>query len=234
MNMKNIVIVGCSKGIGLATTKILSENHHVIGLSRTYNETLYHANITFHAIDVLSGNLDEIHFPEIIDGLVYTPGSINLKPFNRLKEDDFKQDFEINVIGAVKIIQKLLPNLKKSPSASIVLFSTVAAKIGIPYHASVACSKSAIEGLTKSLAAEFSNFKIRVNAIAPSLTNTPLASALLCNPKNIEAAENRHPLKRIGSPEEMAEMTAFLISDKSSWMTGQIIGVDGGLGTLKV
>lgn len=232
--MKNIIIVGSGKGIGLATAKILSEQNKIIGISRTENPELNHPNIEFHQMDILSGNLDEITFPEVVDGLVYAPGSINLKPFNRLSIDDFRNDFEINVAGAVKIIQKLLPNLKKSESASVVLFSSVAAKLGMPFHTSIAASKNAVEGLTKSLAAEFAAQKIRFNAIAPSLTDTPLASNLLSTPEKKEAVAKRHPLQRVGTAKEIAEMTAFLVSDKSSWITGQIFGIDGGMGSIKL
>lgn len=232
--MKNMVIIGCGSGIGLAAAKILSENHKVIGISRTFNPELQHENIEFHEMDILTDNLDDIAFPESIDGLVYAPGSINLKPFNRLTEDDFRNDFEINVLGAVKCIQKLLPNLKKPESSSIVLYSSVAAKLGMPFHASVAAGKSAVEGLVKSLAAEFSAQKIRVNAIAPSLTDTSLASQLLSTPEKREASGKRHPIQRIGNPAEMAEMTAFLLSDKASWITGQIFGIDGGMGSVKL
>ncbi|MBE4948170.1 SDR family NAD(P)-dependent oxidoreductase [Chryseobacterium culicis] len=232
--MKNIVIIGCGKGIGLATANKLAEKHKIIGISRTENPELNHPNIEFHTMDIMTGNLDEISFPEVIDGLVYAPGSITLKPFNRLSADDFRNDFEINVLGAVKTVQQLLPNLKKSESASVVLFSSVAAKLGMPFHASVAASKNAVEGLTKSLAAEFSAQKIRVNAIAPSLTDTHLASQLLSTPEKREASAKRHPLQRVGTAEEMAEMAAFLVSDQSSWITGQIFGVDGGMGSLKL
>lgn len=232
--MKNIIIVGAGKGIGLATAKILSEQNKIIGISRTEYPELSHPNIEFHQMDILSGNLDEITFPEVVDGLVYAPGSINLKPFNRLSINDFRNDFEINVVGAVKIIQKLLPNLKKSESASVVLFSSVAAKLGMPFHTSIAASKNAVEGLTKSLAAEFAAQKIRFNAIAPSLTDTPLASNLLSTPEKKEAAAKRHPLQRVGTAKEIAEMTAFLVSDRSSWITGQIFGIDGGMGSIKL
>lgn len=232
--MKNIVIIGCGQGIGFATAKILSENNHVIGISKTQNPEVEMLDIEFHQLDILNGNFDDINFPDIVDGLVYAPGSINLKPFSRLTEDDFKNDFEINVLDAVKCIQKLLPNMKKSESASIVLFSSVAAKLGMPFHASVAASKSAVEGLTKSLAAELSAQKIRVNAIAPSLTDTHLASQLLSTPEKREASAKRHPLQRIGNVQEMAKMTAFLLSSDSSWITGQIIGIDGGMGNIKL
>lgn len=232
--MKNIVIIGCGQGIGFATAKLLSENNSVIGISKTENSEIKNLDIEFHQMDILNGNLDEINFPEVVDGLVYAPGSINLKPFNRLTVEDFKNDFEINVLGAVKTIQKLLPNLKKSESASVVLFSSVAAKLGMPFHASIAASKSAVEGLTKSLAAELSSQKIRVNAIAPSLTDTKLASQLLSTPEKVEASGKRHALQRIGKADEMAKMTEFLLSSNSGWMTGQIIGIDGGMGNTKL
>mgnify|MGYP003615789541 FL=1 len=232
--MKNIVIIGCGSGIGLATAKELHKTHQVLGISRTKTSEIDNLNIQFYEKNILTDSLEDITFPEKIDGLVYAPGSINLKPFNRLTEEDFRNDFEINVLGAVKIIQKLLSNLKKSDNASIVLFSSVAAKTGMPFHASIATSKAAIEGLTKSLAAELAAQKIRVNAIAPSLTDTPLASQLLSSEERREASAKRHPLQKIGQPEEIAKMVVFLLSESGSWITGQTIGIDGGIGSLKI
>jgi NAD(P)-dependent dehydrogenase (short-subunit alcohol dehydrogenase family) len=232
--MKNIVIIGCGQGIGFASAKLLSKKNKVIGISKSENTEINELDIEFHQMDILTGNLDEIDFPEVVDGLIYAPGSINLKPFNRLTEDDFKNDFEINVLGAVKTIRKLLPHFKKSESASVVLFSSAAAKLGMPFHASISASKSAVEGLTKSLAAELSTQKIRVNAVAPSLTDTNLASQLLSTPEKREASAKRHPLQRIGNAEEIAKMTAFLLSPDASWITGQIIAVDGGMSNLKL
>lgn len=232
--MKNIVIIGCGQGIGFSAAKILSENYNVIGISKTENNEIKNLNIEFHTMNIADGNLDKINFPDVIDGLVYAPGSINLKPFNRLSLDDFKTDFDINVLGAVKTIQKLLPNMKKSASASIVLFSSVASKLGMPFHASIAASKSAVEGLTKSLAAELSAQKIRVNAIAPSLTDTNLASQLLSTPEKREASGKRHPLQRIGNSDEIGKMVEFLLSENSAWITGQIIGIDGGMSSVKL
>ncbi|WP_288245056.1 SDR family oxidoreductase [uncultured Chryseobacterium sp.] len=230
--MKTIVIVGCGTGIGLETSKILSKNHNVIGISRIKNPESEYTE--FYEMDILSGNLDDITFPDVVDGLVYAPGSINLKPFNRLSAEDFTHDFTINVLGAVKCIQKLLPSLKKSGNASVVLYSSVAAKTGMPFHASVSASKCAIEGLTRSLAAEYSAQKIRFNAVAPSLTDTPLASQLLSTPEKREASAKRHPLQRIGDAAEIARLTAFLLSDDTSWITGQVFGIDGGLSTIKL
>ena len=232
--MKNIVIIGCGSGIGLTTAKELHKTHQILGISRTKTSEIDNLNIQFYEKNILSDSLEDITFPEKIDGLVYAPGSINLKPFNRLTEEDFRNDFEINVLGAVKIIQKLLSNLKKADNASIVLFSSIAAKTGMPFHASIATSKAAIEGLTKSLAAELAAQKIRVNAIAPSLTDTPLASQLLSSEERREASAKRHPLQKIGQPEEIAKMVVFLLSESGSWITGQTIGIDGGIGNLKI
>ncbi|AMO20000.2 SDR family oxidoreductase [Flavobacterium columnare] len=232
--MKNIVVIGCGSGIGLATLKALHNTDHIIGISKTYSTEFDSLDIPFYKKNIITDQLDDIVFPEIIDGIVYAPGSINLKPFHRFTEEDFRADFEINVLGAVKIIQQLLPRLKKSNSASIVLFSSVAAKIGMPFHASIATSKSAIEGLVRSLAAEFAQHNIRINAIAPSLTTTKLSASLLSTPEKIEAAAKRHPLQNIGDPNDIAKMIVFLLSDFSSWITGQIISIDGGMSNIKL
>lgn len=179
--------------------------------------------------------LSEQPFPTFegkIDGLVYCPGSILLKPFRGLKPEDFRAGFELNVMGAIRSIQAYTPNLQLSENASIVLYSSVAVEVGMPFHALVSASKGAIEGLTKALAAEFAS-KIRVNCIAPSLTQTPMADRLVSTAEKIEAMAQRHPMKRIGQPEDIANATQFLLSDASSWMTGQIMHVDGGMSTLK-
>lgn len=232
--MKNIVIAGAGKGIGLKTAEILQAENSLFTISRNSTPELAALNTKFYQIDISKDNLDALSdLPDIIDAVIYCPGSINLRPFNRLSAQDFLNDFNQNVVGAVSLIQKLLPNLKRAGGASIVLFSTVAAKLGMPFHASIATSKAAIEGLAKSLAAELASSKIRVNVIAPSLTDTPLAASLLSTDEKREASAKRHPLQRVGTTDDMASLVSFLISENSSWITGQIIGVDGGMGSLK-
>ncbi len=232
ITMANYFIVGASSGIGKQLATQLSEaGHKVFG---TFNKTAVSENISnveYHSMDVLAEvNVDFL--PETIDALIYCPGSINLKPFTRIKVADFLSDFDLQVGGAVKVIQAVLPRLKAAEHSSIVLFSTVAVQTGLPFHTQVAASKGAIEGLTKSLAAEFAP-KIRVNCIAPSLTDTPLAAMLLNNDQKKDANAERHPLKRIGRTEDIANMAEFLISDKAAWITGQIMHVDGGMSTVK-
>ena len=150
-----------------------------------------------------------------------------------LKPDAFRSDFEINVIGAIKVLQQTQRLLQKTANSSVVLFSTVAVGQGMPYHASIAASKGAIEGLTKTLAAEWAP-KVRVNCVAPSLTDTPLAARLLSSDERREVSAQRHPLKRVGTVSDISEAVCFLLSEKSGWMTGQILGVDGGISALKV
>lgn len=229
--MKTYLIVGGSSGIGFETVKILEPQNKVIVISRTDKNSGELKNVQFYQADVLNDPLPEITEP--IHGLAYCPGSINLKPFKNLTEQDFTQDFAINVTGAVKVIQKYYNNLKNAGSASVVLFSTVAVQTGMPFHASVSAAKGAVEGLTRSLAAEFAP-SIRVNCIAPSVTDTPLAEKLLNSEAKLKAATERHPLKRIGNAEETAQLVAFLLSDTSSFITGQIIKTDGGLSSLKM
>ncbi|HOY14583.1 MAG TPA: SDR family oxidoreductase, partial [Saprospiraceae bacterium] len=191
-------------------------------------------SVTYIRYDVLNDEFPINEMPEIIDGLVYCPGSIVLKPFKSIKVEQFTSDFEINVLGAIKVLQAVLPRLSKSANpASVVLYSTVAVGLGMPFHASISASKGAIEGLTRTLASELSP-KIRVNAIAPSLTETPLSAGLLSTDERKQRSAEMHPMKRFGNAGDIAKMTCFLLSADSSWITGQIIGVDGGLSSLKV
>ena len=229
--MKNILVIGGTKGIGSEVVKHLQGNA-VFFTGRNEPDST-HEGTVYLQMDITKPLPDLSSLPEILHGLVYCPGSINLKPFARLSEEDFKNDWDVNFFGAVKIIQAVLPRLKMADSASIVLFSTVAVALGMPYHASVASSKAALEGLTKSLAAEFAP-KIRINCIAPSLTITPLSEKLTNSPEKIDGAAQRHPLKRIGKAEEIADLACFLLSDKASWMTGQILHLDGGLSSIKL
>ena len=228
---KNILIIGGSSGIGLALADLLSSSNNIYVASRS-SDNLAGLNAHHITFDATSENLDTSLLPEKLDGFVYCPGSINLRPFKGLSVEAFEKDFQINVTGAINSLKNVLGNLSASGNASIVFFSTVAVQTGMPFHSSVAASKGAIEGLTRSLAAEFAP-KIRVNAIAPSIVNTPLASKFLNNDTKLEKANERHPLGRIGSAKEIAQATAFLLGEESSWMTGRVLQLDGGIGNLK-
>lgn len=229
--MKTFVLIGGSSGIGLSSATLLKERgHRVIVLAR--NAPSHAEGIEFYAWDAMTEPFPTLPI-DTLDGLVYCPGSIVLKPFNRIAESEFLEAIQLNALGAVKALQSTFALLRKNGSASVVLFSTVAVQTGMPFHSSVAMAKGALEGLTRSLAAEWAPH-IRVNAIAPSLTQTPLAEKLLSTPEKIEAGNKRHPLGRIGQPEDIANAVVFLLEETSSWITGQILAVDGGMGQLKI
>lgn len=228
---KNILLIGGSTGIGQELAEILATEHVVFVASRkkgNLSEKISHLEF-----DVLKDEISNLDLPEIIDGFVYCPGSIDLKPFKMIKPELFEKEMNLNFFGLVRSVHGLLDKLKKSDQASLIFFSTVAVKTGMPFHTNVAAAKGAIEGFARSLAAEYTP-SFRVNVIAPSLTDTPLAEKLLSNEDKRKKMEQRHPLKRVGTPKDIASLAAFLLSEDSSWITGQVLGIDGGLSTLNV
>ena len=225
--MGHYLVIGGSSGIGLSTVeKLLSKGHEVTATFNNTKPALNHDQLHFYPLDVLEAKLDLDFLDQPINGLVYCPGQINLKPFRAIKPELFIKDYELQVVGFVKVLQAVTAKLVKEGS-SIVLFSTVATQMGFNFNSLVSSSKGAIEGLTKSLAAELAP-NIRVNAIAPSIVHTPLSEKLLNTEEKIKINAERHPLKRIGESKDIAELAVFLLSENSSWITGQIIHIDGG------
>lgn len=229
---KNILLIGGSHGIGFEIARKLHTQHTLYVASRT-NENLGNLDVNYIQYDAEKDELDLNNLPDHLDGFVYCPGTINLKPFKMLSTDTFRDDMELNFLSMVTILHQVMELLKKSDQASLVFFSTVAVKVGMPFHTSVAAAKGAIEGFAKALAAEYAP-KLRVNVVAPSLTDTPLAKRLLSNDKKKEMMDARHPMKRVGTSEDIANVASFLLSDESTWITGQVLGVDGGMSTLNV
>jgi NAD(P)-dependent dehydrogenase (short-subunit alcohol dehydrogenase family) len=224
--VKNILIVGGNSGIGKAIVARLNGKANLFCASRKPADV--DGIQKYQQWDVTQPKLDTNWLPDQLHGLVYCPGSINLKPIGSLNMEDFKADMEVNYFGALNVIQSTLKNLKRSKNGQIITFSTVAVGRGMPFHASIAGAKGAIEGLTRSLAAELAP-TVKVNSIAPSLTDTQLAGSLLSGESRIESAKSRHPLKRYGQPDDIARTVEFLLTQDDLWMTGQVIGVDGGL-----
>jgi len=229
---KNMLIIGASSGIGMEIAKaVLEGGGTVYSASRNKPEGLNVKHIPF---DVLNSSGDELEdLPDTLHGMVYAPGSINLKPFPRFSKEDFMYDFQINALGAAQTVQAVLPKLKKAKGASVVMFSTVAFTVGMNFHTSIAMAKGAVEGLARSLAAELANSHVRVNLVAPSITDTPMAEKIIGNDQRREASAKRHPIVRVGEAKDMANAAAFLLSDEASWITGQKIGVDGGMANLR-
>ena len=228
--MKNILLIGGSTGIGYELSQKLKKDNNLFIATRD-KEKFNDINIKTNDLN-LDNEFETDWLPDQIDGFVYLPGTINLRPFKGLKPSVFLEDFNINVMGCIEILQKVLPKIQAAENASIVMFSTVAVKVGMPFHSSVSSSKGAIEGLTRALAAEFAP-KIRVNAIAPSILETPMSEKFLNSETKLDNARNRHPLKEIGSADDVSEVVKFLLEDNSKWMTGQIISIDGGMSSVK-
>jgi NAD(P)-dependent dehydrogenase (short-subunit alcohol dehydrogenase family) len=232
--MKNALVIGATGGIGSSIANKLSDSgYQVYG---TYHRESFDPGdtwIDYHRLNVLDEDLNLDFVPDSLDTLVYAPGSINLKPFQRLSPEDFVNDYRLQVGGAIRVLQTVYKKLKASGSASVLLFSTVAVQQGFKFHSQVSSSKGAIEGLTRALAAEWAP-SIRVNCIAPSLTDTPLASAMLNTPEKRQANSQRHPMQRIGESEDIANMAFLLATDQGAWITGQVIPVDGGMSRLRI
>jgi NAD(P)-dependent dehydrogenase (short-subunit alcohol dehydrogenase family) len=229
-------VIGGSKGIGQEIVKRLKNSGATVYVvSKQKNRFIKENGIIHLSLDITGEDLLVLKefMPDQLNGLVYCPGSITLRPFQSLKMSDFRHDLDINLFGFIKVLQQALPSLKKSKSASVVAFSTVATRVGLNFHASIAAAKAAVEGLSLSLASEYSRSNIRFNVVAPSLTDTDLAQNLLSTPEKQKASAERHPIKRVGTVQDLASMAVFLLSAESGWITGQVISVDGGLSSLK-
>ena len=225
-----ILVVGAGSGIGRSIAlKALAAGRPVLAAVRNPAKV---ADLGVPVLPFEAGEAPSWELPEKLAGLVYCPGSILLRPFHRLSDEDFLRDFEINCLGAVRAIRAALPALKASGHGSVVLFSTVAVAQGMPFHASIAAAKAAVEGLGRSLAAEFAP-AVRVNVVAPSLTDTPLAESLLNSEAKREAAAKRHPLQSVGKADDVAALAMFLLGPDSAFMTGQVLRPDGGLSSVR-
>ena len=227
---KNILLIGGSYGIGLEMARKLSKDNQVYVASRS-NEQLSGLDVNHIPFDALTEDISEKAIPEKLDGFVYCPGSINLKPFKTMGIDTIQNDMEINFIALAKSVKSIINRMNEG--SSMVFFSTVAVETGMPFHTSVSAAKGAIEGFARALAAEYAP-KVRVNVIAPSLVDTPLSERLLSNEKKKEMMSERHPMKRVGNAADIANMATFLLDSDNSWITGQVIGVDGGISSLNV
>ncbi|HNF69291.1 MAG TPA: SDR family oxidoreductase [Chitinophagales bacterium] len=230
--MAHYLIIGASSGIGReVVNQLISSGHQVTATYNNHNADLDSA-VTWHHFNAIDAEPIINWMPDHLDGVVYCPGSIQLKPFHRIHAQQFADDYQLQVSGMIRILQAAYPALKKSSHAAVVMYSTVAVQRGFTFHTLVSASKGAIEGFARALAAEWAP-SIRVNVIAPSITDTPLAEGLLNTAEKIDANAQRHPLKRIGTAQDIAKMTTFLLSPDSAWITGEILHVDGGMHSIK-
>jgi len=229
MERKTFLFAGASSAVAIQTAAVLTnDGHNVIGISTKPEQGPY---TTIHSLEKYErGQFPSIEEP--IHGLVYFPGTINLKPFSRFSVSDFLHDYEVNALGAAMFVQHYLPNIKRTDDPSVVFISSVAATIGLPFHSSISMAKGAVEGLTRALASELAP-SIRVNCIAPSMVNTPMAARFLDSLEKRDQVKRRNPLRKIGEPQDVAHVIRFLLLEESNWMTGQILGVDGGMNFIR-
>ena len=216
--MSKVVLIGSSSAI--APSLIKNSDKEFVSFSRENDFNLF-------------GDLSELDSLTDINGLIYFPGSINLKPFSMLKDKDFQNDLDINFLGAVRVVRKLIDKLKEANGASVIFISSVAANVGLSFHSSISPAKSALEAFSRSMASEYVNSKISFNVVAPSLTDTPMATNLLKTDRLREASIERNPMKEIGSPDKIASTLDFLLDSHKNWITGQTISADGGMNNLK-
>ncbi len=239
--MGRFVVFGGTGGVGRSVVRRLAEAGHGVHLVARDPERLAslatEIGATWSSGDVADPDLfDRVRSATgaaSLDGIVYAVGTIRLKPLGRLTDAEMVEDFTVNALGAARAVRALLPQLAASETgASVLLFSSVAVRQGFGAHASIAMAKGAVEGLVSALAAELAP-KIRVNAIAPSLLDTDLAKAVTSNEAMTKAIASLHPMQRIGRPEDVADLAALLLGAGGGWITGQVIGVDGGRSTLR-
>lgn len=234
--LRNIVVAGGSKGIGLALVERLRlRASRIVVLSRHLDDLRLDKVVEHVSIDFTDKPPPASDLPEVIHSAIYCPGSITLRSFRSLKEEDFRNDWEVNLLGAVRFLQTCWPGLSANTAelpGSVLLMSTVAVAQGMPMHASIAAAKGAVEALMRSLAAEWAP-KVRVNCLAPALTETPLSARFFTSDAARQSINSRYPLNRAGKPDDLAAIAEFLLSPEADWITGQTIGVDGGLSSLR-
>ncbi len=224
------LVVGGTSGIGLQVVQDLVDNGHDVTVwARREQPDFARSGVQYVQVDVTQDLPDDLTVPESLDGLVYCPGSINLAAFRQLKPKTFTDDFDLNVVGAVRVLHATLEALSAESGAGVVFLATTASRIGMNFHASVSTAKTALIGLAKSLSAEYASKGVRFNVVAPSLTDTPMAERLLNNDKKRERAADRHPLKRVGAPSDIAGAVEYFLDSKAGWVTGQVLAVDGGI-----